>query len=120
MGRQYRLSSLQMRIGRQDDIGIRFAATKKRELQILQRFIEPVDRFPHPQSHVGGNLIVTTPAGVKFAASVSELVDQSLFNIHMNVFQFFANHERTFIQICWRISSNAASIWVDSSLVRMP
>lgn len=99
MGRKYRLGPLQMGVGRDDHPFVSVAATDKRDLKRFQQPVDSVNRISYPQSQIGRDLIVATSPRMEFATNIANSVNQRLFNIHMNIFKFFTDLERSVVQL---------------------
>ena len=49
--------------------------------------IDFVQGISNPQSEIGGNLIIPTAARVQFSAHISQLLNERMFDVHMDIFQ---------------------------------
>ena len=83
-----------MGVSRDDDSVVAFTAQHERRLQVFQQAINTVNRGSNPETQVGRDLVVAAASGVKFPARITNSIDQRLFDIHVDIFQFFPDIER--------------------------
>ena len=88
MSRHHRLSTLQMSETRQHDLGVQFTAINEGSLQFQQQFINRGQRITHVKLQVRRHLIVATSSRMQLATDVTDPLNQSRFDMHMNVFEF--------------------------------
>src|SRR5262249_507366 len=87
MRREHRLSPLQMRVARQNDVALALRGVEQALLQLAQAYINCVNGGGGPEVQGGGDLIVAAAAGVQLAADVAEPLDQRLLDVRVNIFQ---------------------------------
>ena len=80
------LSALQMSVGRKNDSFIDLASFQEGSLQIGKQSDHAIDRIARPKSQIGGNLVVAGPACVQFPPHISQLIDQRLLHMHVDIF----------------------------------
>ena len=90
---QHRLGPLHVRVAGQDHVGVGSQRPTNARCRSDKPPIDLVDRLADPQSQVGRDLIVAAAGGVQLAADVAEAIDQGLFDVHVDVFQFGAERE---------------------------
>ena len=83
-----RLGPLQVRVTGKNAIEIGVTASDKGLLHVGQPGVDSVDRVANPQPHVGGDLIVPAPTGVQLSADIPDFLDQGLFDVHVDIFEF--------------------------------
>jgi hypothetical protein len=62
-------------------------------LQVHNQPIDAINRIANPQPGGCNHLIVSAPPGVQLAPNVTQAVDERLFDVHVDVFQFGAKRE---------------------------
>ena len=55
--------------------------------QVCELGVQRVDRVPHPEAKIGGDLVVAAAGGVQAAAGIADAVGQARLDIHVDVFQ---------------------------------
>jgi hypothetical protein len=90
---QYRLSSLEMSISRQHDIGVLLTSSNKGLLDFNQQLVEIVDGITSVELQVRGDLIVSTSPRVQLTSHITDPRDQRIFDVHVDVFEICAEGE---------------------------
>ena len=88
-----RLGRLQMRESRHDRAGVPVGVIEQCRLQGAQASIKLVERVADPQSHGGRHLVVPRTRGVQPLAGRSGDFRQTVFHVHVDVFEFVAPGE---------------------------
>ncbi len=98
MGRNHRLGSLQVSVGRHDDVQVGVTTGHERTLKIGQLPVQAIDRVPRPKPQVGRNLVVATSRRVQLAADIAQSIDECLFDVHMDIFEFLPQGQVAAVQ----------------------
>ncbi len=96
---QDRLGALEMGVAGHQQPKIDFGALDESALQIAQDAFQDRQVVEHPQSKIGGNLIVAAAPGVQFAADRPYQFFQAALHSGVNVFIFFLEDKRTLLKL---------------------
>ena len=83
-----RLSPLQVRISRHDDVAVLFSSLHQGLLELDQEVGNGSDFPANIEVRIEGHLIVAAPPRMKAFSRFANGIGKSLFNIHMNIFEF--------------------------------
>ena len=88
MREQDRLCALQMRVARHDDVAVLFSSLHQGLLELDQEVGNGSDFPANIEVRIEGYLIVAAPPRMKAFSRFANGIGKSLFNIHMNIFEF--------------------------------
>ena len=81
----HRLGRLQVSKPGHDGVGFTFGHRQQCRLHTRNSLAQGIDTVTHIESHICGDLIVTRPTCVELFPYLTDLIDETCFNIHVHV-----------------------------------
>ena len=93
----------------QDHVKVGVATTEESALQIQQSRVDFIQRFANPHPHVRADLIISAARGVQLAADVADTIDQSLLDMHVDVFQLDPHRQTVGVEFRLDLSQSVSN-----------